>query len=226
MRQYVVKRVLLYFPTLVLISVLVFLLMRVIPGDPAIQLLAAGGDASYTEEELAEKRADLGIDRPLPVQYVDWIWGMLRGDLGLALYYQRPVVEELSPRIPITFEIAFLAMIISIILAVPLGIVSAITQDSLFDYIGRGFTIFGISVPHIRNRDCVHLHPGPRVQLAASIWLRQALGSPLGKPPTDILSGAHPRHFPDEFHCKGHPFCHAGSAPGGLHTHSPFQGIA
>ena len=147
MRQYVAKRVLLYFPTLVLISILVFLLMRVIPGDPAIQLLAAGGDASYTEEELAEKRADLGIDRPLPVQYADWIWGMLRGDMGLALYYQRPVAEELGPRVPITFEIAFLAMVISIILAVPLGIVSAITQDSLFDYIGRGFTIFGISVP-------------------------------------------------------------------------------
>ena len=147
LKQYITKKVLLYFPTLLLITVLVFLLMRVIPGDPAIQLLAAGGDASYTEEELAKKRAELGIDRSLPVQYVDWIWGMLRGDLGLALYYQRPVVEELSPRIPITFEIAILAMIISVVLAVPLGIVSAVTQDSLFDYVGRGFTIFGISVP-------------------------------------------------------------------------------
>ena len=147
MKQYIVKRILLYFPTLVLITVLVFLLMRVIPGDPAIQLLAAGGDASYTEEDLAKKRAELGIDRPLVVQYVDWVWGMLRGDMGKALYYQRPVSEELSPRIPITFEIAILAMLISIVLAVPLGIVSAITQDSLFDYIGRGFTIFGISVP-------------------------------------------------------------------------------
>lgn len=147
MRQYVTKRLLLYFPTLILITLVIFLLMRVIPGDPAIQLLAAGGDASYTEEDLAKKRHDLGIDRPLVTQYFTWIGGMLRGDMGKALYYQRPVKEELSPRIPITFEIAILAMIISLLVAVPLGIFSAIAQDSVLDYIGRAVTIFGISIP-------------------------------------------------------------------------------
>ena len=147
MQQYITKRVLLFIPTLVLVTVLVFFLLRVLPGDPAIQILSAGGEVSFTDEDLASMRHELGIDRPAYVQYADWVWGLLRGDLGTTLFYRRPVSEEISPRLPISFELAILAWVISAVVAVPLGIISAIKQDTPLDYIARAFTLVGISVP-------------------------------------------------------------------------------
>ena len=148
MQHYIVKRLLLYIPTIILITLLVFILMRVIPGDPA-QLILAGttGEGTVTEEDLANLRHQLGTDRSIVVQYADWIWGLLRGDLGTALYYRTPVTDHLGPRVPLTMEMAFLAAIISFILAVPLGIISAIKQDSIVDYAARVFSFTGISIP-------------------------------------------------------------------------------
>ena len=148
MRQYLAKRLLLYFPTILLVTLLVFGLMRVIPGEPALLILGgASGDANFTDEDLRKMRHELGTDRPIYVQYGDWIWGLLHGDLGMSMYYRLPVMEELGPRIPLTIELAVMAGIISFILAVPLGIISAVKQDSVGDYIARLFSFTGISIP-------------------------------------------------------------------------------
>ena len=148
MRQYIAKRLLLYLPTILLVTLLVFGLMRVIPGEPALLILGgASGDANFTDEDLRKMRHELGTDRPIYVQYGDWIWGLLHGDLGMSMYYRLPVMEELGPRIPLTIELAVMAGIISFILAVPLGIISAVKQDSVGDYIARLFSFTGISIP-------------------------------------------------------------------------------
>ena len=148
MRQYLFKRLLLYFPTILLVTLLVFGLMRVIPGEPALLILGgASGDANFTDEDLRKMRHELGTDRPIYVQYGDWMWGLVHGDLGMSMYYRLPVVEELGPRIPLTIELAVMAGIISFILAVPLGIISAVKQDSVGDYIARLFSFTGISIP-------------------------------------------------------------------------------
>jgi len=142
------QRVLLYIPIILLVTVLVFLLMRVIPGDPALLILAGtSGDGSFKKEDLLKLRAELGTDRPMHVQYGTWLWGLVHGDLGISLFYRTPIKKELGPRIPATLELAFLAVLISVVLAVPLGALSAVKQGSMLDYLTRMLTFTGISVP-------------------------------------------------------------------------------
>lgn len=146
--RYIAQRILLYIPMLVLVTILAFVLMRVIPGDPALMILAGvTGDGSFTPEELAALRRELGTDQPIYLQYANWIWDLLRGDFGVSMFYRTPIVEELGPRIPATFELAFMAMAMSSILAVPLGALSAVKQDSALDYAARIITFTGISIP-------------------------------------------------------------------------------
>src|SRR5919205_322710 len=115
---YIAKRILLCIPVMFAVTVLVFLLMRVIPGDPALLILAGSGEGSVKKEDLEQLRRELGTDRPLYVQYGTWIWGTLRGDLGTSLFYRTPIAKEIGPRIPSTLELAFLAVIASFSLAV------------------------------------------------------------------------------------------------------------
>ncbi len=146
--SYLIQRVLLYIPIILLVTVLVFLLMRVIPGDPALLILAGtSGDGSFKKEDLLKLRAELGTDRPLHAQYGTWLWGLVHGDLGISLFYRTPIKKELGPRIPATLELAFLAVLISVVLAVPLGALSAVKQGSMLDYLARMLTFTGISVP-------------------------------------------------------------------------------
>jgi peptide/nickel transport system permease protein len=147
MQQYILKRALLFIPTIVLVTILVFGLMRLIPGDPAFLILAGGGEGNFTQQELDNLRHKLGTDRHILVQYGDWVWGLLQGDMGTALFYGTTVTSELGPRVPLTIELAIMAAIISFILAVPLGMISALKQDSWFDYAARIFTFTGISIP-------------------------------------------------------------------------------
>ena len=148
MREYILKRLLLFIPTIILVTLVIFTLMRVIPGDPALLILSgARGGGVFTDEDLANLRHELGTDRPAVVQYGDWMWGLLHGDLGRSLYGGYKVKDELLPRIPLTLELAFLAVILSVILAVPLGVLSAIKQDSILDYVARVFSFTGISIP-------------------------------------------------------------------------------
>ena len=102
MQQYILKRALLFIPTIILVTILVFALMRMIPGDPAFLILAGGGEGNFTQEELDNLRHELGTDRHILVQYGDWLWGLLQGDMGTALFYGTSVTSELGPRVPLT----------------------------------------------------------------------------------------------------------------------------
>ena len=148
MNAYIIKRLVLFIPTMVLISIVVFLIMRLIPGDPAIQLLSGAlGDASYTQEDLAKLRAKLGTDRHIVVQYGNWIWDMLQLDFGTSLLQSTPISDDLKDRFPITIELAILALIMASVVAVPLGVFSAVNQDKIGDYIARIIAIAGVAMP-------------------------------------------------------------------------------
>ena len=106
------------------------------------------GEANITEQALADMRAKLGPDRSIVVQYADWVWGMLRLDFGMSYWWDTPVADDLKDRFPITLELTVLALIWASVLAVPLGVISAIRQDSIGDYAGRMITIAGIALPN------------------------------------------------------------------------------
>ena len=147
MRQYALKRLALIVPTVLLVTIIVFAVMRLIPGDPALVILS-DGDASFTQEELDALRQELGTDRPIPVQYVEWIGGLVQGDLGESIWRKgRPVWDLLGPRVPRTLQLAIMAMVIAVGIAVPLGVLSAIKPDSPLDFISRVVTLVGISLP-------------------------------------------------------------------------------
>ena len=147
MRQYALKRIALIIPTVLLVSIIVFTVMRLLPGDPALVILSEG-DAAFTQEELEDLRRQLGTDRPIVVQYGDWIYGLVQGDLGTSIWRAgQPVTELVGDRIWRTLELAVLAILIAVVFAVPLGVISAIKPDSLVDYCSRIIALVGISVP-------------------------------------------------------------------------------
>ena len=148
MQGYLAKRILLFIPTLLLVTLMVFALMRLIPGDPAYLLLAGSdGEGQFTEEQLDKLRHELGTDRPLPVQYLTWIWGLARWDFGTSLYYDTPISEDISSKLPITLELTVLALLFAFAVSVPLGVLSAVKQDSIADYASRVIAIAGIAMP-------------------------------------------------------------------------------
>jgi len=148
-QAYIAKRCLLFIPTLLMATLLAFLLLRVIPGDPALVKLAGEtGDSSFTQTELRALQAKLGTDKPLYVQYGKWVWGMLRLDFGQSMFFEEPVAEDLAAKLPITLELTVLAMLIATIIAVPLGLLSAIKQDTPADYIARIISITGVALPN------------------------------------------------------------------------------
>ncbi|MFQ6029867.1 MAG: ABC transporter permease [Dehalococcoidia bacterium] len=147
MGQYTAKRIGLFIPTVLLVTIVVFVVMRLIPGDPALAILEEEGGGQYTQEDLARVRHELGTDRPLVVQYFDWMGGLVRGDLGESLWFKAPVTEELKERLPVTIELAVFAIILATVVAVPLGVLSAIKPDSILDYSARVFTLVGIALP-------------------------------------------------------------------------------
>ncbi len=149
MYVYVGKRLLLFIPTMILISIVVFVIMRLIPGDPAIQLLSGDlGGSSFTQEQLDALRAKLGTDRHIAVQYVDWLWSMLHLDFGKSFLQNTPISDDLKDKFPITLELAILALILAMVIAVPLGVYSAVNQDRPGDYIARMITIAGVAIPN------------------------------------------------------------------------------
>lgn len=147
MGAYILKRLSLFIPTLVLVSLLVFLVMWIVPGDAAIAILAAEGQGSFTDKDLEILREDLGLDRPVYVQYGDWVWGLVRGDLGDSLYYRIPVLDDVRSRFVVTLEMSIIAIVIAALLAVPIGVLSAVKQDTFLDYAIRMFTLSGIALP-------------------------------------------------------------------------------
>ena len=148
MRQYLVRRLLLFVPTLILASMMVFTLMWIVPGDAAMMILTGEGESGRVKtEDLERLRHDLGLDRPFYVQYGHWLANVVTGDLGDSIWYKIPVIDELKAKFPVTLQLAVMAMIIATLAAVPLGILSAVTQDSWIDYGCRVFTLVGVALP-------------------------------------------------------------------------------
>jgi peptide/nickel transport system permease protein len=131
--------------TLFGISVIIFMLLRLTPGNIADILFDAGGFVDPVDKQRIE--ADLGLDKPIPVQYAVWIGGLLRGDLGMSYQTERPAIQEIAPRIPITARLAGLALVFSVLLGVPMGVISAVRQDTRFDYVLRVISLSGLSMP-------------------------------------------------------------------------------
>ena len=150
MQVYLIRRLLLFIPTMLLVFTLVFVILRVIPGDPAVAMLSGGAqtERAFTQEDVDRLRAKLGTDRPLVVQYGDWLWGLASLDFGTSFFYDQPIWDDIKDRFPITFELTLMALLMAGVVAIPLGVLSAINQDSWPDYVGRIITIGGIAVPN------------------------------------------------------------------------------
>ncbi|HKF71326.1 MAG TPA: ABC transporter permease [Stellaceae bacterium] len=145
MAAYLARRFSLMVLTLFGISVMIFVLLRVVPGDIADILFDAAGFVNPAEK--AQLQKDLGLDKPITVQYAAWMGGLLQGDLGYSYKSEKPALEEIAPRIPISATLAGLAFAFSILLGVPLGVVSAVRQDTVLDYVLRVVSLSGLSMP-------------------------------------------------------------------------------
>ena len=143
MRQYVLKRLLLVVPTLLLISIIVFTLNHMLPGDVVVLMFE---EKAYAKD-LDTLRAKLGLDRPLYIQYFSWIGQVTGGDLGESLWTKRPVLEEITRRLPVSLKLGAMAITVALCIAIPIGVLSAIRQDTLKDYAARSAAIVGLSVP-------------------------------------------------------------------------------
>jgi peptide/nickel transport system permease protein len=143
MQAYFIRRASFLIPVLLAVSIAVFSALRFMPGDITVILL--GPDAS--PQQVAELRADLGLDKPIPVQYVNWMGDILRGDLGTSYVLGNKVGAEILDRAPITLEILVLTLVFTAVLGITLGVVSALFRDSPVDYLVRVTSVFGLSVP-------------------------------------------------------------------------------
>ena len=149
MGQYIVRRFLLLFVVLFFVSLIVFFSVRLVPGDAVdAQLARAGfGGGNATPEQVQGMRAELGLDKPAHRQYFLWMADLFRGDLGDSFSSRRSVVSELTRSIPVSLELAIIAVIISVVIAIPLGTLAAIHQDSRFDYLVRLVSVGGLAIP-------------------------------------------------------------------------------
>ena len=122
MKQYAVRRILLFVPTLLLATLIVFVLFFIVPGDAAMMILTGEeGAGAVTDADIAKLRHELGLDRPLHVQYSSWVWGILHGDLGESIWYRVPVIDELKEKFAFTLQLSVIAIIMALVVALPLG---------------------------------------------------------------------------------------------------------
>lgn len=146
--KYFTRRMSSLVPTLLLVSVIIFALMRILPGDVALMvLIGPDGQGNPTTAELATVRAELGLDRPLIVQYATWLGGIARLDVGKSLWSGEPVFQELFKRIPLSLELGLFASVIALMISLPLGILAAVKRGTWIDYVARIFALGGLSVP-------------------------------------------------------------------------------
>jgi peptide/nickel transport system permease protein len=145
MYKYVARRLLLAVPVLLLSSLIVFGLMRVMPGDALTALMAESGNVG--DKELKKLRKDLGLDRPYHEQYLIWIWQMVSLNPGDSIFTNEPIPVALKKAVPVTLELATLAIILGLVIAIPVGVLSATRQDTTSDYVGRVVAVSGLSMP-------------------------------------------------------------------------------
>lgn len=146
MWRYLLKRFLLMFPTLLGVGALIFFLMRVVPGD-IVELRMAGDRGAVSQEALDKERTRFGLDRPLWEQFATWLWGVLRLDFGRSMWTGAPIWEEIKLRFALSFQVAVMATMVAVSLAIPLGIIAALKQDTWIDYAVRIFSIAGLATP-------------------------------------------------------------------------------
>ena len=145
MYKYVLRRVFLAVPVLLLSSLIVFGLMRVMPGDALTALMAESGNVG--EKELKKLRKDLGLDKPYHEQYALWVWQMVSFNPGDSIFTNEPIPVALRKAIPVTLELATLAIMLGLVIAIPVGVLSATRQDTTSDYVGRVVAVSGLSLP-------------------------------------------------------------------------------
>lgn len=162
MQAYITRRLLALIPTLILVSLIVFFAQRMIPGD-VIDLMLAQNDIA-TEQDRAVIEAALGLDHPIYIQYFRWMGDLVQGDLGNSLWQNTPVTQRLAETMPITFELGLLALIVALAVAIPIGIYSAIRQDTAGDYITRSFSLLMLAIPGFLLGTLVMVFP--------SVWWR------------------------------------------------------
>ena len=162
MTRYLVRRFLQVIPVLWLVTVISFAIILLVPGDAAIALLPE--DALRDEELYQFYRRELGLDLPLPVQYLNWVGKVLQGDLGVSFRNQQPVLEGIAQRLGPTIELSLLSMLVSMGVGLPMGIISAIKPNSKTDAAGTVFVLAGVATPNFWL--------GIMLILVASVWLR------------------------------------------------------
>ena len=144
MTAYLARRLLTIVPTLVFVSILIFSLQQLLPGDPAVVLAGEDRDPSV----VAYLHAKLHLDEPLPVRYLYWLRGVVTGDLGESLRMQKPVLALIEEKLPVTLELALIAMLIALIIGIPAGIISAVKRNTVWDYAANVVALWGLSTPN------------------------------------------------------------------------------
>ena len=162
MRAYIGRRLLALIPTLFFASLIVFISIRLIPGD-VIDLMLAQNDI-VTGQDRAKIEAALGLDQPVYIQYFRWIGDALSGDLGSSLWQNVPVTDQLLVSLPITFELGLLALIVALSVSIPIGVYSAMRQDTAGDYVARSFSLVMLAIPSFWLGTLVMVFP--------SVWWR------------------------------------------------------
>ena len=162
MQGYIIRRFLALIPTLIFASFIVFLTVRLIPGN-IIDLMLSQNDVSASKQTREQLEAVLGLDTPIYIQYFKWIGALLfKGSLGNSLWTNTPVMEEILYRLPITFELGFLALIVALIVGIPIGVYAALKQDTIGDYVLRTLSILALAIPAFWTGTLVMVFP--------SIW--------------------------------------------------------
>ncbi len=146
MITFLLRRLVLLIPTLIGVAIVTFFLIRVMPGDPVVVKLRADG-AAVTQETIDAERKRLGLDKPISAQFVDYMVGLSRGDLGNSLWTGQPVLKEIAIRFPVSLQVAIMATIIALLISIPLGILSAVYRDTWIDYVVRILAVSGLAIP-------------------------------------------------------------------------------
>ena len=147
MWKYILKRFFLMIPTLVGVAIIAFFLLRIVPGDIVSARLMGAGGAFVTPEMIAEEQAKFGLDQPLWRQFAAWLWGLARLDLGRSMWTGAPIVEEIKLRFALSLQVAVMATVVATLLAIPMGVLAALKQDTWVDYAVRIFSIAGLATP-------------------------------------------------------------------------------
>ena len=192
MLRYILQRLLLMIPTLFGVAILVFLMLRLMAGDP-VEVMLRGEGANVSQEIIEAERIRLGLDRPMIVQFGKWIGGMLTGDFGVSMWTGNPVSAEIASRLQLSIQVALMATCLAVLIAIPLGTLSALYKDTWIDHVIRIFSIAGLAVPSfwlgmiiiLLLLSFFHWHPpvaftpffeNPRQNLAQLIWPALAVG--------------------------------------------------